>query len=335
MSEASFDSLSPETVVKAAEEASGLVLDGTFNPYPSYINRVYGLKSEEGTEVVAKFYRPGRWTREALLDEHRFLFDCAEAELPVVAPLRGRDGTSLFSCAVGDGGAGELFYFALFPKRGGRNFDAETDEDWLRLGSLAGRLHAVGKKRPAANRALLEPAGTAGFAKELASAGHVHPKLREEFLALCLGTVGRIAPLFQGLENFRLHGDCHRGNILDRPGTGLLLIDFDDLVRGPAVQDLWLLLPGYAVDSGRELELLLSGYESFTPFDRRSLALIEPLRFMRLVYFLAWRARQRRDLWFRASFPDWGNEAFWIKEVEDLRVQTSVIEDSLDVFGLS
>jgi len=316
--------------VAGVERAAGLVLDGTLNPYPSYVNRVYGLRGEDGTALVAKFYRPGRWSREAILDEHRFLADCAEAELPVAAPLAGPDGSSLHELALAGGEAGQLFRFALFPKMGGRNFDAESDEDWFRLGSVVGRLHAAGRRRTAPARALLEPVGlTAGFVAELLADGQVHPKYRGDFESICSRILGLIAPRFDGLETLRIHGDCHRGNILDRPGAGLLVIDFDDMMNGPAVQDLWLLLPGYAADCARELAMLLDGYEQFSPFDRSTLALIEPLRFMRLIYFLAWRARQRGDHWFAASFPDWGNEAFWIKEVEDLRVQAEVVEETL------
>jgi len=327
MPETSFDSLDPESVVTAIERETGLVLDGTFRPYPSYVNRVYGLRAEDGTEYVAKFYRPGRWTREAVLDEHRFLMDCADTEIPAVAPLAFGGGRTLFLCRTREGTG--AYPYALFPKKGGRNFDAETDDDWIRLGSLIGRLHSTGRMRKAENRIVLDPATvTAGFVAELVEGRHVHPKLKEDFLSVCSRTIALIAPLFCETSTIRLHGDCHRGNILDRPGEGLLLIDFDDMMNGPAVQDLWLLLPGYSGDCGREFGLLLDGYERFSPFDRSGFRLIEPLRFMRLIHFLAWRARQRHDHWFAAQFPDWGNEAFWIKEVEDLRVQAEVIRES-------
>ncbi len=326
MPEASFDSLDPGSVVTAIEDETGLVLDGTFRPYPSYINRVYGLRAENGPEYVVKFYRPGRWTREAILDEHRFLTDCSNAEIPVVEPLLFDEGRTLFHCRTAKGT--EAYPFALFPKKGGRNFDAETDEDWLRLGSLIGRLHATGRMRKAENRIVLDPMEvTTTFVEELIAEGHVHPNLKNEFLSVCSSTIEKIAPLFIEEAPIRIHGDCHRGNILDRPGEGLLLIDFDDMMNGPAVQDLWLLLPGYAGDCGRELDLLVEGYERFSPFDLASLRLIEPLRFMRLIHFLAWRARQRRDHWFAAEFPGWGNESFWIREVEDLRVQAEVIRE--------
>jgi len=230
MPEPSFDSLDPESVVTAIERETGLVLDGTFRPYPSYINRVYGLRSEDGTEYVAKFYRPGRWTREAVLDEHRFLMDCSNAEIPAVEPLAFGEGRTLFFCRTAEGT--EVYPFALFPKKGGRNFDAETDEDWFRLGSLIGRLHATGRMRRAENRIVLDPSTiTARFVAELVEGGHVHPNLKDDFLSVCSCTIERIAPLFEGTSTIRLHGDCHRGNILDRAGEGLLLIDFDDLMN--------------------------------------------------------------------------------------------------------
>jgi Ser/Thr protein kinase RdoA (MazF antagonist) len=165
--------------------------------------------------------------------------------------------------------------------------------------------------------------------EEILGADLVHPDCRDDFQKLCRGTTERIAPLFEGARLQRIHGDCHRGNILERPGEGLIIIDFDDMMTGPPVQDLWLLLPGYAEDCRRELVMILDGYEEWTPFDRSSLRLIEPLRFMRMIYFLAWCARQRHDRRFRIDFPQWGTESFWIKELEDLRNQVQVIDETL------
>jgi Ser/Thr protein kinase RdoA (MazF antagonist) len=326
----SFEALSPGDVVNAVERAFAVVLDGTLDSYPSYVNRVYGMRREEGEALVAKFYRPGRWTRAAILDEHRFLCDLADAEIPVIAPLRGVDGGTLQEIDVaGDGtgdGGGASFLFAVFPKAGGRSFEPESGDALLRFGSLVGRCHAVGAAGAAPNRAVCEPSGlTSSFVDELLGDDLVHPGCRDDFERIARETIGRIAPLFAGVPFTRIHGDCHRGNLIDRPGRGLALIDFDDMMTGPAVQDVWLVLPGYAADCPRELDLVLEGFERFSPFDRRTLRLIEPLRFMRMIYFLAWRARQRGDFWFRGSFPDWGTEAFWIKETEDLRVQAAVI----------
>ncbi|MDP3178004.1 MAG: serine/threonine protein kinase [Spirochaetaceae bacterium] len=320
----SFDALSPDCIIAAVEGAVGRGASGSLTVYPSYVNRVYGLRLDDGDEVIAKFYRPGRWEREAILEEHRFLEDCAEAELPVVPPLAMPDGCSLGELVVEDesGGAEVSFQFSLFPKMGGRNFDAEAQEDWLRLGALLGRLHAVGVRREATKRLRCRPEElTAPLARLLVGEGLLPKDLAPEFLSLCEGTLSSIAPCFDGITELRIHGDCHRGNILDRPGEGLLVIDFDDMMMGPAVQDLWLLLPDHADACRRELGLLVEGYETFHPFDRRELALVESLRFMRLIYFLAWRARQREDFRFRDSFPEWWTEGFWATELQELRDQ--------------
>lgn len=328
---ASFDPLTPDAVLSAVEQAFDLSLDGTLNPYPSYINRVYGLRAEDGRALVAKFYRPGRWNRDAILEEHAFLLECVQAELPVVPPLPDAEGQTLAELTVADGAEETGFLFALFPKRGGRNFDAESDEDWRRLGSVVGRCHEVGAKGQAPHRLVCLPESlTAGYLQEIHDQALVHPDCREEFEEVCAEALELITPLFRGAALQRVHGDCHRGNILDRPSEGLLIIDFDDLLNAPPVQDLWLLLPGRAEESRREIGLLLEGYTRFRPFDPATLALIEPLRFMRLIYFLAWRSRQRHDHWFARAFPEWGGKAFWIRETEDLRDQLRVIREALE-----
>ncbi len=325
-----FEHLSPDLIASGVESVFDLRLTGVMTPYSSYINRVYGLEDEEGDRFVAKFYRPGRWSTEAILEEHRFVIDCAEEDVPVVAPLPNRDGTTLQSVVV-ETDAGEARYnFALYPSRGGRLFDAEGEEEWVRLGSLIGRMHAVGKRSEAPRRLVCTPSGTTErFVAEIEAAGVVHPELNGEFHRLVSGVLDLIGPLFDGVRLQRIHGDCHRGNILDRPGEGLMLIDFDDMLVGPVVQDIWLLLPDYAESSYRELELIIEGYEQFGVFERETLALIEPLRFMRMIHYLAWAARQRDDHRFRESFPDWGSKAFWIKEIEDLRVQERVIRAAI------
>ena len=327
-----FDLLGPESVVEIAEAAlGGERLEGSVVAYPSYVNRVYGLRSEEGRELVAKFYRPGRWDRAAILEEHRFVLDCAAAELPVAAPLALAGGGTLGEAILEDESGRERgFSFALYPRMGGRNFDAESDEDWLRLGSLVGRVHLAGAGREAPRRPRCGPLELSiPQVESLLAGGHVHPDHAAAFEALCAGLLEEVAPLFAGRAARRIHGDLHRGNILDRPGDGLLVIDFDDMMTGPAAQDLWLLLPDHAEACRRELALLVEGYESFLPFDRGELALVESLRFMRMVHFLAWRARQRGDAWFRSAFPDWGGEAFWIKELEDLGDQARLVRASL------
>ena len=327
----SFDLLSPDRALQAVEHAHGLELDGTLESYPSYVNRVYGIRGAGGERWVVKFYRPGRWTTAAILDEHALLADCASAEIPVVAPVTAPDGQTLHACTAQEAGREETFPFALFRRSGGRTFEPESAEDFERLGSLLGRCHAVGVRADALHRERCAPVPTtASYVDELLADGLVHPGCAEEFTAACRQTLESIVPLFSTAPAQRIHGDCHRGNIIDRPGEGLALIDFDDMMSGPPVQDLWLVLPDHADGSRRELASLLEGYESFRPFDRSTLRLIEPLRFMRMIYFLVWRARQRNDYWFRGSFPDWGSEAFWIKETEDLKEQAGFVKDAVE-----
>jgi Ser/Thr protein kinase RdoA (MazF antagonist) len=342
----SFDLLSPDAIASAVEGATGVGTEGALQAYPSYVNRVYGLRLEDGREIIAKFYRPGRWDRDGILDEHRFLADCAAAELPVVSPIAMPGGGTLGELTLEGEGEGESegeseggeaeFLFAVFPKMGGRNFDAEGDSDWLRLGALLGRLHAVGDVRAAPSRVRCGPRTlTEPLLDGLLDEGVVHADHRSQLEDVCRRALDALAPRFEGLAERRIHGDCHRGNILDRLGdaktgdSGLLVIDFDDMMNGPASQDIWLLLPDHASKCRRELALLLEGYESFLPFDRRELALVEGLRLMRMIYFLAWRSRQRGDLWFRSSFPDWGSEAFWIEQIDDLADQAELALEDL------
>ena len=334
MQTGSFDLLTPEVIIPAIEQAYNLRLDGTVIPYPSYINRVYGLRTDEGDRMAVKFYRPGRWSRDTILDEHDFIADCAEMEIPVAVPLHDTEDDTLSEVAVSQQDEEASFRFALFPQMAGRNFDAESDDDYYRLGSVIGRCHVAGKKRPALHRGTIHPvSSTRVYLDELLNGELIHPGCLDDFESVCTKLIDIIMPLFDNIETQRLHGDCHRGNILDRGEEGLLLYDFDDMANGPAVQDLWLLLPDYAKNCRRELINILDGYGQFCNLDRTMLRLIEPLRFMRIVYFLVWRARQRNDYWFRSNFPDWGTEAFWIKEVEDIKVQRDIISEALDDEG--
>ncbi|MCU0576218.1 MAG: serine/threonine protein kinase, partial [Desulfobacterota bacterium] len=315
---ADFAHLTPQVLLDVVEEGMGIRMTGLTIPLPSYINRVYELQSKAGERLIAKFYRPGRWSREALEDEHLFLADCAEAEIPVVSPLRLADGSTL-------GKAGETFY-ALFPKKAGRVFELNTDEDWTRMGSLLGRIHLAGSRRAPRDRITLLPERSTGADLDfIIRGGFVTPEHAPAFEDLSLRIVGSISPLFDGLEFIRIHGDFHRGNLLDRPGEGLMVIDFDDMMYGPPVHDFWLLLPDHAGRSRREIDLILEGYGRFRAFDYPSLRLIESLRFMRIIYYLAWCAKQAGDYDFRTNHPDWGSDTFWQKELLDLNHQYQVI----------
>jgi Ser/Thr protein kinase RdoA (MazF antagonist) len=315
-----FENLTPDAILAAIEEATGLRLTGLTSPLPSYINRVYELRSVEGEKLIAKFYRPLRWSREAIIDEHRFTLDCAEAEIPVVPPLTLKNGETV--------GTHDGIMFALFPKRAGRQFEINNDADWTRVGSLVARIHNAGARDRAPSRLTIGPRRSTRDDVDLLYRSVLPQKMRERFRSMAQQLIDASAPLFEGLDTIRIHGDCHRGNILDRLEEGLQIIDFDDMATGPAVQDLWLLLPDRVKNSQREIDLFLEGYERFRAFDRRSLRCIESLRAMRMIYFLGWCSRQRDDFIFKRNFPDWGTEVFWQREINDLREQLGFVMDA-------
>ena len=324
-----FDALSPQAVISAAEAAFGRDFDPVVTSFPSYVNRVYGMNDTDGVRYVAKFYRPGRWTTAAIEDEHRFMAELAEEEFPIVPPLPDADGDTLIDIDLRTPSGTREFRFALFPLRAGRLFDAEDDESWIRIGALCGRLHLTGAAGTAPRRLTWTPADvTRDQIRWILEEDVLPADMCDEFRGLTDEGLEIITPLFNGQPHLRLHGDLHRGNILDRGEEGLLMIDLDDMCNGPAMQDLWLLLPGRHGDVGRETGLLAEGYEDFRPFPWDQLKLMEPLRLMRMIHFIAWCARQRRDRDFHSHFPDWGSRGWWIREMEDLRDQIMVIREN-------
>jgi len=301
---ASFENLTPDRILDAIESGMDNQLTGLTAPLPSYINRVYELQPVAGERVIAKFYRPGRWAREALQDEHDFVLDCALDEIPVVAPLELAGGGTI--------GEYEGILYSVFPKRSGREMDLHTEEGWRRLGSLVGRIHLAGSRREAGNRLRMHP-------------GFMSPHQTDRFKDVTSRIVEIALREFEGVDLQRIHGDCHRANILERPDEGLMVIDFDDMVMGPPVQDIWLLLPDHANSARHEINLILEGYEQFMEFDDHSLRLVEILRAMRIIYFLSWCSTQVDDFKFQSNFPDWGSEMFWQRETADLEHQYHAI----------
>lgn len=321
-----FEELTPEEILKSVENATGYRLTGLTSSLPSYINRVYELCTIDGTRLIAKFYRPGRWSRAALDDEHRFVLDCQESELSVVAPIKLNDNQTI--------GVHNGILFALYPKRAGRQLEITNDSDLVRLGSLVARLHLVGETRQAQNRVILDPQLSTRKDIDYLCSSVIPEQFRQKYHSIAIQLVETITPLFLETERIRIHGDCHRGNILDRMDEGLLLIDFDDMAMGPAVQDLWLLLQGRAADSRKEIDAFIQGYELFRHFDRSSIVCIEGLRAMRMIYFLAWCSRQIDDFVFKRNFPAWGSNAFWQQEINDLYEQMEHIYQSTESLNL-
>lgn len=316
---ADFSHLTPDHVIEYAEQALGCRCTNLCRPLNSYINRVYELQAEDGRWLIIKFYRPGRWSREALLDELEFLAELAADEIPVVAPLVQHEGGLLRDPSG--------VYYTVFPKMGGRPLVEPSPERWAELGRLLARMHKVGSRHLPKDRIRLHPeASTIDHLDTILSSDFPYDSLGRQYEDLVDDLIDLIAPWFDDMEPIRIHGDCHAQNLLERPGEPLRLIDFDDMAVGPAVQDLWMLLPDRPAQCRRELDLLLEGYETFRPLSPGEFKLIEPLRAMRYIHYTAWCVRQKKDGGFSRLAPDWGSESHWKREIEDLRKQITLIE---------
>jgi Ser/Thr protein kinase RdoA (MazF antagonist) len=304
-----FYSLTPDRVL-AAVEVGGLRCTGRCLPLRAFENRVYEVELEDERRLVVKFYRPGRWSREAVLDEHAFLADLAADEIAVVPPMDLGTGSTLLEI--------DAILYAAFPKVRGRTLDELDDERLRQIGRLIGRMHAVGAARDAAARARLTVERFVHRPLEVLVGGKLIPAgLAPRYRDVALKIADAAAPLLGRAPAQRIHGDLHWGNIIWAT-DGPILLDFDDCMVGPPVQDLWLLAGGSSEEARRGREQLLQGYELFREFDRSTLALCEPLRALRIIHISAWIAERWDDPSFRAGFPAFGTESYWAKEYEEL-----------------
>ena len=332
-----FADLTPDELL-AALDATGFRGDGRLLQLNSYENRVFQVMLEDGDAVVAKFYRGGRWSDDQILEEHAFAAELAAAEVPVVAPLELRPcapGVSLLptdappTLALRRTASGQPLRYAVWPRRAGRAPELDDPQVLPRLGGFIGRLHAVGAQRAFGHRRRLDPVADVRDALALIDAGeHVPPAQLDGWRAAGAEAVARIdaaCAAFQPVA-IRLHGDCHPGNLLWRE-TGAHVVDLDDACQGPAVQDLWMLLAGDDATAATQMRLLLQGYTAFRAFDRRELALIEPLRLLRMIRHNAWIAQRWADPAFPAAFPDFGSAAYWAQQTLQLREQLRAADD--------
>lgn len=330
-----FGHLTPDGVLDALESV-GLRGDGRILQLNSYENRVFQVMLEDGRAVVAKFYRPGRWSDAQILQEHDFCLELAAAEVPVMAPLplelsleRARPGQS----SRLEGAQQTLLHWSdgthahrvsVSAYLGGRDPHVESDADWVRLGRLMGRVHAVGRKRRFEHRLKLQGSLAQAAIDTLLALDVVDLSLRSRWEAVARDAASAVARAFeQGpqLQTIRLHGDAHRGNLLERDGA-LHLVDLDDAAQGPAVQDLWLFLDGQDSRSAQhQLHLLLSGYEEFMDFDDGERRLIEPLRTLRVLRHSAWIAQRWEDPAFAQAFPSFGSPSHWADQLTQLQEQ--------------
>jgi Ser/Thr protein kinase RdoA (MazF antagonist) len=328
-SHAPYAGLTPPLVLDALDSV-GLRGDGRLLQLNSYENRVFQVFLEDGQVVVAKFYRPGRWTDEQILEEHTFTAELAHEEIPVVAPLvfESDPGALLAPLLRGQPPTlaaiptdADLHRFTAAPRRAGRAPPLESLADLEWIGRFIGRMHAVGARRPFEFRPTLTVTSLGRSARDwICAHADMPPELEQRWrdaadraLDLAERAFERAGPL----STVRLHGDCHVGNVLWTE-HGPHFVDLDDAMNGPAVQDLWMLLSGDDAAGRAELRALLRGYASFRSFDDLELTLIEPLRTLRIVHHSAWLAKRWGDPAFPAAFPWFGTASYWREQIQAL-----------------
>lgn len=321
-----YEPLTPTAVLDALASI-GLHGDGRLMALSSYENRVYQIHLEDNTQVVAKFYRPGRWSDAQITEEHAFAQELVAAEIPVVPPLVLNNETVHHF---------ESFSFSVSPKRGGRRPELDDYDVLEWIGRFLARIHTVGAQKPFAHRPTLN-LQTFGVASRdtLLSGGYLPMDVESTWAGMCnlaLQAVQAAFDEFKDLKTLRLHGDCHPGNILWTPqgmeGAGPHFVDLDDARMGPAVQDLWMLIGGGTkAQSAMHLSALIDGYEEFREFDHRELALIEPLRTLRLIHYSAWLAQRFGDPIFPINFPWFGTSDYWRGQVRMLEEQLEAMEE--------
>ncbi len=333
-----FAGLNPAVVLDALD-AVGLRGDGRVLQLNSYENRVFQVFLEDGSAVVPKFYRPGRWSDAQILEEHAFAIELAEAEIPVVAPLvlepaAGGVAEAQVSTAPATLATtqidGQMWRFSVSPRRAGHGPDLDSPHTLSWIGRFIGRLHAIGATQPFAHRRRLDVATLGQASVDWLAAHDTLPQdvatRWHETANAALAQVREAFAACDGTAEIRLHGDCHLGNVLWTP-QGPHFVDLDDAMNGPAVQDLWMLLAGEREAMATGLTALLGGYEAFADFDRRELALIEPLRTLRMVHHSAWLAQRWQDPAFPIAFPFFEGSAYWSQQVTQLREQQEAMAE--------
>jgi len=310
-----FANLTPDGVLNAID-ATGLRTDGRLLTLNSYENRVYQAGLEDAGFIVAKFYRPERWSDAAICEEHAFTLRLAEQEIPAVPPMRLADGETLAHA----GG----FRVAVFERRGGRTPELDDSGVLEWLGRFIGRIHAVGSTQKYEHRLTLDLPTYGELPGEFVLAcAHLPDDLREAYRGALHAALVGVHESFEragALRQICLHGDCHPGNVL-WTDLGPHFVDFDDSCMGPAVQDLWMLLSGERGEMTRKLCDLLAGYEDFAEFNPREVQVVEALRTLRLIHYAAWLARRWSDPAFPAAFPWFNTRTWWEEHIGNLRDQ--------------
>ncbi|MGL1957592.1 MAG: serine/threonine protein kinase [Colwellia sp.] len=311
-----FSLLSPDLIIDGLESA-GFTVDSGLLALNSYENRVYQFHDENLVKYVTKFYRPQRWQLAQIKEEHEFSFELEAQELPIVAPLK-IDGTSLFEH--------QGYHFAVFPCRGGRIFEVDNLEQLEWMGRFVGRIHAVAAQLPFTHRPAFTVDEMLYQAKEIIIESDFVPNtLNNAFFTILDQVIDVAAGQYKPKKQIRLHGDCHAGNILWRD-EGPHFVDLDDCRTGPAIQDLWMMLSGDRQQQLLQIDTLLMGYEEFFTFESDQLLLIESLRTMRVVNYMAWLCKRWQDPAFPRSFPWFNTEKYWEQQILMLKEQMSALQ---------
>jgi len=315
-----YSALSPDLILDAIESLGGYT-DGRSLALNSYENRVYQVGIDQEQPVIAKFYRPERWSDEQIQEEHDFSQELADAELPVVAPTR-IDGKSLFEY--------EGYRFAIYPRQGGREPNLDDPDNLLQLGRFLGRMHAVGAKRAFSTRPTITPQNFGHDSVQLISEQFVPKNLKEVYDSVCRDLMQAVEErwsLYGDAALIRCHGDCHVGNILWRDDSPHF-VDFDDARQSFAVQDIWLTLSGERHEQEMQLCELIEGYNEFYDFHPRELQLVEALRTLRIIHYAAWLARRWDDPAFPKAFPWFNTDRYWGEHILELREQMAAMDEA-------
>jgi len=315
-----YSGLTPDTLLDAIEDC-GYRTDGRLLALNSYENRVYQVGVEDATPVIAKIYRPGRWSNEAILEEHAFTLELADAEIPVVAPL-SIEGSTLHDW--------QGYRLAIYPRQGGHwpELNSREEREWM--GRFIARMHAVGATRPFIHRPVLD-IESFGYQSRSFLLEHdfIPAHIENAYLTLSQDLLAQVSAIFAAAGNIRqlrLHGDCHPGNILWTE-QGPHFVDLDDCRTGPAMQDIWMLISGDRFEMQSQLIDIIEGYEQFHDFDTRELQLIEPLRTLRIIHYAAWLARRWEDPAFPRAFPWFNTSRYWEDHILALREQAGLLNE--------
>jgi Ser/Thr protein kinase RdoA (MazF antagonist) len=316
-----YANLDPHLILNAIESLGFRVSGGLFS-LNSYENRVYQIGIEDGEPIIAKFYRPGRWSDAAILEEHQFSLELNQHEIAVVAPLT-TDGKTLHHY--------QEFRFSLFPRKGGRTLELDNLDHLEWMGRFIGRLHAVGSIKRFQHRPRLDVATNGYQPHRFLLENNFYPEsLKDAFCVCTEALLKKAQERFDqagDIKNIRLHGDCHVGNIL-WSDSGPQIVDLDDCVTGPAVQDIWMLISGNHPDQvNLQMDRILKGYTEFYDFDYRELRLIEALRTLRMINYSGWLAKRWEDPAFPLTFPWFNTFSYWKVHLDDLREQEMLLNE--------